>query len=327
MSFPVRKRVLLGLSTCALSLGAFPAVSAADPSFVFAKAEGEQKAREREHWKASAQAGLILTSGNANAVTLSASGNVTRNDGKNKIALDVAGAFGKTSTFVAKAGLPVDAMGMPIIRGYDDIDTTSALSTALWSVKLRYDRFFSKNNLGYLAGLLSGDQLAGKKLVAGAQVGYSRQIYKSERNEILAEIGYDFSSEAYLGTLDPTLYIHSLRAFLGYNLTLTKDTAITTGLEGLFNLNPLTAPGSFDRDHPEVTSKDVSSFEDTRVNFKAALSTKLYKSISFRFSFTTRFDNVPAPRPGIAGTTYMNFRPTAEKVDTLSEAALVVTFL
>lgn len=294
-----------------------------DPTFVYGKAETVKKAV----WKVSAQAGLLLSTGNSNALTVSGAGSASRVDAKNKLALDVDFRYGQTTTFAAAPNLPVDPMTkMPIISSYADIATATAISTQYWGVKLRYDRFFSPNNLGYVVGQVMGDEPAGKRVFGGGQIGYSRQLYKSDRNELLAEVGYDLTFVFFAApdAMPSQIMLHSLRAFLGYNLTLSKDTAINTGVEGLFNLNSLTSPGFKD---------EITPFQDTRVNFKTALTTTVYKKLSFRFSFKLRFDNVPAPRAPIAGTTYgtgadgLPFVPVAEKVDTLSEAALVVNFL
>ena len=286
------------------------AAQPADPSFQYGKLEEVKKAA----WKASAQAGLLLATGNSNSLTISAGGSVSRVDAHNKLALDVEGRFGSTTVFAANPKL----MGT-VLSGPDDIVTNTAVTTQYWGVKFRYDRFFTENNLGYLVAQAMGDEPAGKHVFGGGQIGYSRQLYKSDRNEFLAELGYDFTFVDFTAPpeRDP-VFIHSLRAFLSYNLTLSKDTSVNTGIEGLFNLNVYNSPGA----------GEVSPFQDTRVNFKTALNTKLHKNVSFRFSFKTRFDNVPAPRPPIAGFTYADgFTPLAEKVDTLSEAALIVNFL
>jgi len=310
--------------TCAagLLLGSpTAAVAQADPKFEY----GEPVEIKKAVWKASAQAGLLLATGNSNSLTVSAGGSISRTDQWNKIALDVEGRFGRTTTFSAAPNLPMMG-GMPVISSYDDIATTTAVSTQYWGVKLRYDRFFSKNNLGYLVAQAMGDDPAGKHVFGGGQIGYSRQLYKNDRNEFLAEVGYDFTFVDFTAPpeRDP-IFIHSLRAYLAYNLTLSKDTSVNTGLEGLFNLNNFRAPGFPDQ---------VTPFQDVRLNFKTALNTKLHKNVSFRFSFKLRFDNVPAPRPPIAGAIYatdpitmQQFTPLAEKVDTLSEAALIVNFL
>jgi hypothetical protein len=315
-------RVATSICSAWLLLGSpAAAVAQSEPKFEYGKMEEAPKAV----WKASAQAGLLLATGNSNSLTVSAGGSVSRTDKWNKIAIDLEGRFGRTTTFSAKTGLPMMG-GMPVISSYDDITTTTAVSTQYWGAKLRYDRFFSKNNLGYLVAQAMGDDPAGKHVFGGGQVGYSRQLYKSERNEFLAEIGYDFTFVDFTSPPERSpIFIHSLRAYLSYNLTLSKDTSVNTGVEGLFNLNNYESPGFTDT---------ITPFQDTRVNFKTALSTKLHKNVSFRFAFKLRFDNVPAPRPPIAGATYgtdpttmQPFTPISERVDTLSEAALIVNFL
>ena len=72
-----------------------------------------------------------------------------------------------------------------------------------------------------------GDEPAGKRLFGGAQIGYSRQVVKTDRNELLAELGYDFTFVQFANP--PTggpdqLLIHSLRGFLGYGLTSVSYT-------------------------------------------------------------------------------------------------------
>lgn len=302
--------LLLGLST--------PALAQSDPAFTYGKVEDAPEVKKAV-WKASAQAGLLLATGNSNSLTVSGGGSVSRVDARNKLALDVEARFGQTTTLGPRAGLTPLADGNVPIASYDDIVSNTAISTQYWGVKLRYDRFFSKNNLGYIVGQAMGDDPAGKHVFGGGQIGYSRQLYKSERNELLAELGYDFTFVVFTKADTSAVYIHSLRAFLGYNLTLSKDTAINTGIEGLFNLNTYASPGFPD---------PITPFQDARVNFKTALNTRLHKNVSFRFSFKVRFDNVPAPRAAIPGADFVGgFTPLAETVDTLSEAALIVNFL
>lgn len=288
---------------------------AQDPKFAFAAAPTEGQAQSAV-WKASAQAGLMLATGNANSLTISGGASASRTDAHNKLALDASAAYGSATTYVAN-----DLNGDKLLAA-SEIESSTQTSTKQWNVKLRYDRFFSTNNLGYVAAQVGGNEPAGKFVYGGAQAGYSRQLVKTARNELLAELGYDFTFEFYAGSPPPSpdrLLIHSLRVFVGHSLTLTKDTGLVTGIEGLFNLNPLVAPGFAD---------EIGPFRDTRVNFKTALSTTIYQNLSFRFSFAARFDNVPAPRPAPAGFAYVDgFQPLAQKLDTLSEAALVVNFL
>lgn len=307
------KLVSGGLAVAWLLLDGTAALAQANPKFEYLKKADADKAQ----WKASASAGALLATGNANSFTVNGSGSVARVDPRNKIALDVSGAFGQSTTTTF-----ADKNGDGLLGGEDELGNETKTTTQLWGVKLRYDRFFSQNNVGYLSTMVGSNELAGKRLFGNVQVGYARQLYHSDRNELFLEAGYDFTYEFYKEGSNPDfLPIHSLRLFFGHNLKLTPDTGLFTGIEGLFNIAPINPPG-FDKD-------TVGPFEDTRINFKTALNTKLYKSLSFRFSFTALFDNIPAPRPLPADLKLVdpNHPPLAQKLDTLSEAALVVTFL
>lgn len=313
MSSTIPKRLAQGLAVAWLLFDGAAALAQANPKFEYLKKADAEKAQ----WKASASAGALLATGNANSFTVNGSGSVARVDPKNKIALDVSGAFGQTT-----ATTFIDKNNDTLIGGEDELGNETKTTTQLWSVKLRYDRFFSPNNVGYISTLVGSNELAGKRIFGNAQIGYARQLYHSDRNELFIEAGYDFTYEFYKEDSNPSwLPIHSLRVFFGHNLKLTPDTGLFTGIEGLFNVAPVDPPG--------FEKGTVGPFEDTRINFKTALNTKLYKNLSFRFSFTALFDNIPAPRPLPANLMLLDPSrpPLAQKLDTLSEAALVVTFL
>jgi hypothetical protein len=283
-------------------------VFAGDPSFSYGKYE-DKKVVE---WKAAASAGLLLTTGNANQLSFSAAAMGSRHDGKNKLQLDVSGAYARASVVSAN---DVNNNGL---LDPGEIKRDSAVSTALWNVKLRYDRFFSANNSGYLTGFAWGNEPAGKRVVAGAQIGYSRQLFKNDLHLLVAEVGYDFSYERYLSGSNLDYYLHSLRAYVGYTLTLSKDTNFLFDVEYLGNMNPYDGP----------YSARVKAFEDSRVNGRAAFTTRLWKKLSFRLAFTARYDNVPAPMPKVGGLDFApGFLPASEKLDTITDASLVVTFL
>src|SRR3989337_2175085 len=71
-------------------------------------------------------------------------------------------------------------------------------TTNQWRTRGRYDRFFTPNNAAYVLGQLGAAKIAGKRLFGGGQIGYSRQLYKSEKHTTVAEAGYDFSYESYV---------------------------------------------------------------------------------------------------------------------------------
>jgi hypothetical protein len=290
------------------------------PKFVYGTHEGEVKLVV---WKASASLGLLLTTGNANTFTLSGGATGSRYDGKNKVQLDVAGALARSTIIIVN-----DANGDKLIQP-GELQNTTKTTAQSWLVKARYDRFFTPNNSLYVTGFASGDPPSGKDLVAGGQTGYARQVYKSAMHLLSLELGIDYSYVHYdESTMPkvPQIQMASLRAFLGYTLTLSTDTAVGIQVEVLDNLNPL------DRINPTDNNPDgtASAFEDVRVLAKASLTTKLWRGLSFRFSFAAKYDNVPAPQPagGFAfDPKFYPVPPAAQKLDTITEAALVVTFL
>lgn len=293
-------------------LGALPAGAAlAQPAPAFKYAEPEEA--KKVEWKAQLRAGLNVTGGNAQLLQFSGGGTVSRNDGKNKLQLNADGAYAETTTLA-------DANGNGTL---DPGEEQKKPTVNNWLITFRYDRFFSKNNKGYLLASAGGNAIAGRELAAGAQLGYSRQLFKNDVHELLLEAGLDYSHERYVqpamgGGLDP-LNIFSLRAFLGNNMSFSKDTALNIGVEYLGNLLPEVGYKILQPVNGVIQKGDATFFEDSRVNAKASLSTKLTAWMSVGVNFTVRFDNVPALRPG--------YKVAAEKLDTLADVSLLVNLL
>src|SRR5687767_12684033 len=127
----MQKRPLVGLacSLCALAvLPLAPRPASAQPKFEYSKPE-EVKVVE---WKASAQAGLILSSGNSRAVTTSAGATASRKAGDNKVSLELAGAYAKS-----EIPLAADGNGNGVVDP-GEITSAEATTTKAWSIKARY---------------------------------------------------------------------------------------------------------------------------------------------------------------------------------------------
>jgi hypothetical protein len=300
-----------------------PALAAAqaDPKFAFTKAEAPVEEKPVE-WRVQARAGALATTGNSQAKSATIGLTSSRKAGNNKLAFDALLAYGTTNVVT-----PVLSTDPAMPNTVTALERTPVTTTNSWLTKGRYDRFLTANNAAYAAGLGGGDKIAGKKIFAGGQVGYSRQLVKDTKNLLVAELGYDFSYEWYVQqpgkTLDP-VSVHSLRVFLGNTLTLTETTGITCSAEALFNVN---------KESKALNAKTggvgVDPFKDTRLNVKAGLTTTIYKSLSFAFGVTFRYDQNPAPLPvPRAGLVFASgFQPFAQTIDTLSEATLIYTFL
>jgi hypothetical protein len=275
-------------------------------------------------WKAQAKGGVIFTAGNSQTTNGTLSLIASRKQGGNKVTIDGNVAYGTSNVLTPVFG---DAT-MPM--AITSLERRSIESTNLWNTKARYDRFFTPNNTAFLGALAGGNRIAGKSFTGGFQVGYSRQVYKSDMHLFVAEIGYDFSHERYItqpGRVADPVTIHSARAFVGETLKLTPETGLTASLEALFNLNQEGSAINVNTMMP-----GVGAFKDTRVNGKVGFSTTVRKSLSVALGLTVKYDQNPAPRPvpsgSPAGAAYADtFRPFADKTDVLSEATLIYTFL
>ncbi len=277
-----------------------------DPKFAYGNVKDVKDVKDVE-WSASAEAGLVLTTGNSETTTATAGIKAARKSGDNKLSLEASGAYAKSGVSVLQ-----DKNGNGLIDDQSEITTVETVTAETLAGKLRYDRFLTEYNSLYVALLAARDVPAGKESVFGGQVGYSRQLYKTSVAELVSEIGYDYSREDLL--VGEPVSIHSIRAFAGYKATMTPGTTLDTAVEVLSNLNKETLP----------TGKDGSAFKDTRVNVKAAIASKVSKNMSAQMSIESHFDNRPGPLA--IKNLAMGFVPEAQKLDTIMKASLIYAF-
>ena len=287
---------------------AIPAsASAGDPKFEYGKAEEVEKVKEVE-WDAQAEAGVVFTTGNSETTTFAAGLKAARKTGNNKLAIEGSATYAKSSLLILE-----DLNGNMLVDDASEIRTQSTTTAESLAGKLRYDRFLDKNSSLFIAALASRDLPAGKENVFGGQLGYSRRLYKSEATEAVGEFGYDYSRENLV--TGPSVSIHSLRAFVGIKAKMAEGTTLDTSVEGLTNLN-----------HENLATRmgGADAGEDTRINFKAAISAKIGLNLAVQTSIEMKYDNRPAPlaiknlAPG--------FVPEASSFDTLMKASLIYVF-
>lgn len=267
-------------------------------------------------WRASSSLGFSATTGNSNVISISGSATVSRNDGWNKIALGVEGVYGVTKTLVLN-----DTNGNMLADTPDEVGEEQRTTAAFFTGWARYDRFFSARNSGYI-GLLSGfDFPASLQAKVGAQIGYSRLLLKTAMHELSAEAGYDFTFDRLIPPEMPppdfvdSVYLHSMRLFLGYVVTVSTHTTIRANIEALINLNNVF-----------IADREVAAGYASRVKGKLEFTTKVWKPLSFRAAFSGRFNNAPALNVVLK---YSPDNPARynQTFDTLTEIGLVVQFL
>lgn len=288
------------------------ATASADPKFEFAKPDDAKEVKKVKgtEWTASAEAGVVFTTGNSETITGSGGLKATRKAGNNKLAIEASGTY-------ARAGIRVlaDSNGNGLIDDASEIRSVDAVTAETVAGRIRYDRFLTDYNSLFIAALASRDIPAGKELVAGGQIGYSRRLKKTDTSEAVAELGLDYSREDLI-VGDP-VDILSARAFVGYKAEMTPGTTFETTGEVLSNLNKetLAFPGD----------KGTASFgEDTRVNFKAAVSAKIGKNLAFATTIEAKYDHRPAPLS--LQNLAMGFVPESARLDSVMKASLIYTF-
>lgn len=294
----------LTATSAALFIVASAAAATAQPApkFEFGKAD-EVKDVEKVEWAATAEAGLVFTTGNGRTTTITGGLKASRKEKANKFSIDAAGTFARSSV--------LKVTSTDNIISANEVSRESTTAAQNYLVKLRYDRFLTEFNSLFVAALGGADVVAGKDFAGGGQLGYARLLYKTEKHEVTGEFGYDFSYEDYAAEGTDSLAIHSARAFVGYKGKLSEATSVDGAVETLANVNE--------------QSDDVGPFKDLRATVALGLSTKLTKSISFSFGLTAKFDNVPAPLSFADKMLDANDPPETLKLDTTTKASLIVT--
>jgi putative salt-induced outer membrane protein YdiY len=299
---------LIALVVTPLTVAALTGLATAQPApkFEFGKADDVKDVKETQ-WAATAEAGVVLTTGNSRSTTVTGGLKAMRKQAKNKLAIEAAGTLARSSSLLAGP----DANGNGLLSA-DELLRDEKDAAKNFNAKLRYDRFLTEHNSIFVAALAGADPLAGKDFTGGGQLGYARQLYSTEQHTTSGEFGYDFSYENYASADPESVQIHSARAFIGHKAKLSEDTSFDGSLEVLDNLN---------------SNASADRLEDLRVNLGGSLSTKLTKGIAFSFSVTAKYDKVPAPF-ALAGSMIDPANPPeTSKIDTTTKASLIVTLL
>ncbi|HUS27995.1 MAG TPA: DUF481 domain-containing protein [Kofleriaceae bacterium] len=295
---------------------AFPALAhAGDPKFEYGKAEEVKDVKDVE-WVATAEAGVVFTTGNSETTTATGGVKASRKTGKNKLALEASAAYAKSGARVL-----LDQNGNGMIDNASEIQDVQTITAETLASRLRYDRFLTELNSLFVAALASRDTPAGKELVLGAQAGYSRSLRKTATSLTLGEFGYDYSHEDLVTVDVPSVSIHSARAFIGHHATMTEGADLDASLEVLTNLNSENITTEDDNGNPY----DGGPFQDTRVNAKISISAKIGQNLAFQSAIEVKYDRRPGPLP--VKNLAMGFTPAADTLDTIMKASFIYTFV
>lgn len=294
------------MRTLALSLVALVPLAAA----------AEDPAAPAVQWKAQAKAGLVSTGGNAQTTTLTAGATASRSDPSNKLLVEGVVAYGQSGVLVVRG----DANGNGLTDDAEIARETRTTANA-WTVRARYDRFFLGRHGVFVGGSIGADVPAGKDVIGSGQAGWAAKLLRTASTELVAELGYDFSYEDYAAPAVNPNEIHSARGFVGETVKLNEAVGLVASIEALANLNDEKAPNA------RTPGAKVEPFDDLRVNGRVALTAALRKNVSLSVGFALRWDRNPAPLPPISGAPPLAPGLFAKETDTVTDAALIVTFL
>jgi hypothetical protein len=296
----------IGLTFLGAALMASPAF-ADDPAFEYGKKDDVKEVKGVE-WDAAAEFGLVLTTGNSEVTTLTGGAKASRKTGKNKLAMSVDGTYAQSGIRRAKGGATTVASAA-------DIETIDTVSAKNLTGKARYDRYLTELNSLFLGIIAKTDVPAGIKVGGSAQLGYSRSLFKSDKYESQAEIGYDYTFTRFDGADAKSTNVHSARIFVAFKGKMNESTNLDASLEVLPNLNSFSMP-----------TGDVKIGQATRTNFHVGITSKLSKSLSVNTSLDLKYANRPAPL-SLPGVTFASgFVPASAKTDSILKASLIYSF-
>jgi hypothetical protein len=289
----------------ALALAVVPAAARPDPTFAFEKRKDDLAGVV---WSGSLRAGASESAGNTQSAGFTAEGTLARTTPTQRLLLNGNAAYARS-----RVTIPVESDGLPGI-GPGELHDETQTTKRSWSARARWDRFLSARSSAYLLAGASSDELAGKPLVLGGQIGYGIDAVQTKHHTVRLELGYDFSREDHVAP-SPGLHIHSARAFAGYAGRVLDPVTFETSVEVLTNIAP------------EQADRRLRPFEDTRVNAKASLKVKLNHTLSTGFQLGAAYDAAPAPRPPPPGMSWAaGYAPLAEKLDTTGEFFVMARF-
>jgi putative salt-induced outer membrane protein YdiY len=234
---------------------------AADPSFAGTDAAGQTFAKPESHL--AAELGGAFTAGNTRTYTLNASIDGDYRWRRNKGTIDAGVNLGRAV---------LDSNGDGRLDDTERNGGWAETARKLW-VDARYDRYVSKRDSLYLLAGTLADPFAGYDNRSHAQLGYSRILVKSERTDLVVELGADVAREDFITGVDPNeAYIVAARAMAGLTHQFNANVAFSEKVE---------------------IYESIPNVADLRLLNQASITAKLSDRFSLKLSHNLTFDNQP----------------------------------
>ena len=233
----------------------------------------------------SLSAGALQASGNAELLALTTASRFRLRREDNQLKLAFAGNYARSGP----GGATETQTTVQNVQGLARYDLFLGNVSLFSGVQLRNDRFQGLDLRTQFDPGVAYYFVNQKKLLFWGEIGYDL-LHDVRREESRTVRDADGNPTGEIAAKTRTL--HSARVFVGYEHALSETTKLTAGLEFMQGIN----------------KGDIR-----RLNGDITLTTKLYKALSFSFSFSERYESRPVPGK--------------RDLDTTSAASLVYTVL
>lgn len=230
--------------------------------------EGFEKTAERPKEVTDAtelkiSAGGLLATGNSRTMAFTGAGNFRLRRAENQLTVDAAGNY-------ARGAAPGE-------------NTKTTVENV--QGRARYDRFLSKQWALFFAESARRDRFQGLNLRLNTDPGVAYYFLEEVKHRAWTELGYDLqydirrddalAAAAAKGTpIDKTQIRHNVRAFAGYENSLSQAVQFHTGVEYL---------------------QAVVDTENWRLNWDVGLTSQISSNFSLATTFSLRYDHNPLP--------------------------------
>ena len=226
----------------------------------------KQPEESKDSQSAKVTAGAFFTAGNSRTLAVTGVADYRVRRGLNQFSALAAANYGESAP---------------------DADSDRKRSVQNFQGRLRYDYFFADSLAGFLSVSGRNDRFQGLDLRLNIDPGLAYYFVDDAKQLLWAELGYDLqhdirreefidaaAADDTVDDLDKTETRHSARAFVGYENRLSETVNFSTSLEYI---------------------QSLAETENMRLNFDAALASKLNEDLSISVTYATKYDNNPLP--------------------------------
>ena len=243
-----------------------------------------------KNWSNKTEFGLTTTTGNSETLNVSFANEYKRLWERSELIVDAAALRSETTSVERTA-----VGGALVVTETDEVSAESYLLGA----KYRHD--ITERLMWYVNGSWTRILQAGvdNRYRTGAGLGYA--FLQGGPHTLVGELGGDYTDEEFVDGASDSFA--NARAFLGYDWAISPNSAFSSDLEGLENLD---------------------ESDDWRVNWISSITSSLSTRVALKVSYTVLYDNQPVVQVLDVGPPVVAFE--FDEMDTILTASVVLNF-